>query len=316
MTIDGEDRVETQIPAVEAEAATPDTEVQTTDEPLDLGSALAALRATEPQVAAPAVPDTQGTGTEGSSATGEAGAIGELGAIPTGDDASTGGSAAGSEQIDYMASGRGLIQEINQQAAVAAQQRFREQGIKKLSVSDLYVRDERSGSVLFKNPENEGRPFATRMEAQQWCDSINRDIDEHFKQEAINTRNEYLEAAAPTLRLLAFAPKFDALDSRQQDVFDKLVAPYAITDEVGGTIGYSCDLDIALAQAQSIAAAFSTPAAAIAAANGAADSQPVAPAAPTGPALDMKTSGGAGTPAGEPKTLQEAFVQIRKGEKK
>nr|DAG29635.1 MAG TPA: hypothetical protein [Caudoviricetes sp.] len=156
------------------------------------------------------------------------------------------------EAVDYNGIGRNIVNEINRQAAIQANEEFSKRGIRKMSVKDLYERDEQRGIVTYRNPENRNRPFEKRTEAQEYCDSVNRDIEAEWKNLARERQMKILNDVAPALRMIQFAPKFDSLDDDTKEMFDTVIEPYEIKNRQGEIVGYSCDLDAALAQAKRI----------------------------------------------------------------
>jgi len=212
------------------------------------------------------------------------------------------------QAVDYNGISKNIVGEINRQAAIQANQEFSSRGIRKMSVKDLYERDEQRGIVTYRNPDNRNRPFETRKEAQDYCDSINRDIEEEWKNVAREKQKKILNDVAPALRMLQFAPKFDKLDADTQEMFDTVIEPYEIRNRQGEIVGYSCDLDAALAQAKRIVNKVSS------------KRQPQAQAASqkaAAPVLDTPTGArpdGAGDK--EPTNLAEAmkmYNQMKKG---
>jgi len=216
------------------------------------------------------------------------------------------GYADSSTSVDYSAFARGMVEEITKAAAQQATEYFKEQGIEKFNVNMLYKRDE-DGTVTFENPDNPRQPFASRQEAQAWCDAINSDIDNEWRRTATEKRNEILGQAMPAMRLLQFAPTFNAMSKNEQDIFDTLIEPYAVTNDYGQTIGYNCDLDAFAGQARKIAARYGSTQ----------QAQQVAtqqPAPPSGPAVDMRASGSQSQPQAEvtdPKDLTEAMKMLK-----
>lgn len=218
------------------------------------------------------------------------------------------------EAFDYVDIGRSYIKSAQQLAVQSANQLFRQQNIRKASINDLYQKDE-DGRVSFTNPDDPNRPFSNRTEAQQWCDAFNAQIDSEWRNTVQQYQNQYAKDIQPTLRVLSFAPQYDAMSAKEQKVFDQVVEEYAIKDSSGMTVGYSCDLGAAKRMAQNICRSMS-------------DSEPAAQQTQQqqqriqggGPAVDAKTSG-SGNPQNDnqqPKNLSEAMkmvMQQKKGNK-
>lgn len=172
------------------------------------------------------------------------------------------------------------------------------------SINDIYERDEQTGRVRFRNPDDPNRDFSSRYEAQQFVDAMNKQISTEFRQRVNMKQRELIQQEGPRLRTLEFAPRYNAMDQTTKDIFDDLIEPYAVRDGAGDVIGFNVNLEPVARQAERIAARFKQQA-------------PTAPAAaqekekPTGPALDMKT-GASVTGDAEPKTIGEALKMYDK----
>lgn len=221
-----------------------------------------------------------------------------------------GGSGDAYSGADYQAVSRQLSHDAGQAAVRMAVEEFRKQGIRPFEMNDLYERDERAGRVVYRNPDDPNRPFSSRMEAQQWIDSFNSQLMNETKKRAREISRDINKAIAPTRRLLAFAPKYDAMDVRVREVFDDLIEGYEIRNAQGEVVGYSCDLDKAHSRAERMASKYSS--------RGQAARERKPRREPTQPATDMRSHGtsrsGNGTPE-EPKTLEDAFRIMREQRK-
>ena len=78
-------------------------------------------------------------------------------------------------------------------------------------MNDLYERTS-DGRVIYHNPDDPNRPFSSRMEAQSWIDSFNGQVRNELKRRALEIRNEDAGSILPSLRLMDFAPSYDAMD--------------------------------------------------------------------------------------------------------
>lgn len=231
-----------------------------------------------------------------------------------------GGSPAASEELegdgevgqpyDYNGIGQAYVQSAQQMAIRAANKTFKDNGISKVSINDLYERDE-SGRVSFSNPDDPDHPFQSRAEAQQWCDAFNSQVDNEWRNTVMQYQQQFAKDIQPTLRTIDFAPEYDSMTPKQQEVFDEITDGYRIKDRSGTVIGYSCDLRAAKRMAENICASFE-------------DQAPQGQAASTahingaGPALDANTSG-TGNPQNEkrePKNMAEAMKMIADHRKK
>lgn len=222
-------------------------------------------------------------------------------------DAGVGGNAASNEPVDYSPARQQIYQGINQQAMQNVVKRFQDNGIRMWEIADLYDKDEQSGRVTFKNPDDEQRPFQSRKEAQDFVDAMNRQINMKFQSEIRQEQQKLLQEAKPSLSMLDFVPVYQNMSDAERGVFDDLITPYAVRDANGNINGFNCDLNAAANQARAIAARFAQSAQAESA-------QSEKKEEPTAPAVDMAT--GTGEVANdEPKDLSEAFAMINKKKK-
>ena len=222
--------------------------------------------------------------------------------------ADTYGSQGFTEQ-DYQDIQQTIAKSVTQQAAMAANEKFKELGIEQVTINHLYQRDDR-GRVTFQNPDDPDRPFTSRAEAQQWVDAYNSQVKQQWTQYAREMQQQFVNDTLPAVRLMQFAPVYDSMDAMHQQVFDQLIEPYVIRDSTGMEIGFNCDLMEAKAQADRLCETFGTPAQTI-------PQTSSESTAPTGPALDMQTSGSS-NPQNDPevpKNLNDAFKLLAKQKK-
>lgn len=125
------------------------------------------------------------------------------------------GSSALPGEVDYAAVKRGLIENLNKSAIAKAAKEFRDAKIREFQMNDLYERTS-DGRVIYHNPDDPNRPFSSRMEAQSWIDSFNGQVRNELKRRALEIRNEDAGSILPSLRLMDFAPSYDAILSRSQ----------------------------------------------------------------------------------------------------
>lgn len=216
--------------------------------------------------------------------------------------------------IDYNEVGKAYVQSAQNMAVQAVNKLFQDNGVQKVTINDLYEKDDR-GRVSFNNPDDPDHPFQSRAEAQSWCDAFNAQVDSEWKRQVQVQANAYMKDIQPMLRLMDFAPEFDAMTPKQQKVFDQVVEGYAIKDKAGDVIGYSCDLREAKRVALNICNEF-----------GETQETDVSPAdagtgaavQSAGPATDAKTSGSSNpqNTNNEPKNLEEAMKMIAEQKKK
>lgn len=143
---------------------------------------------------------------------------------------------------------------------------------------DIYRVDPDTGVATFYNPDT-GRPFTgdnPRAQAKQWVEDYNEDLRDTFNRYAEQRKTQLSEAAAPVIELMKFAPTYENLDPVRQQMLDALIEDYEVNDADGNPIGYSIDLNKALAQVNKQVAAIQ---------------QTAQKKPPTGPAIDMPVSG-------------------------
>ena len=253
---------------------------------------------TEAEASAPVATDEQGTVEAPASTSTEQPATSE----------NVGGSTASSEVTDYTPARQQLLQGINQQALQNVATRFRENGIRMWEIGDLYTKDEQTGRVSFKNPDDETRDFQSRKEAQDFCDTMNTQINRKFQSEVIEEQRKLLEQAKPTLNMVEFVPIYKGMSEVERSIFDELITPHAVRDATNNIVGFSTDLYAAASQAKSIASRFASQS----------ESQPKAKAAKkeetSGPATDLPAGTG-DVASDEPKDLSEAFAMLNKKKK-
>lgn len=219
-----------------------------------------------------------------------------------------GGSGDGYEGADYQALQDQLTAEVNQAAMRQAVAEYQRDGIRPITMNDLYQRDQSTGRVTYMNPDDPTRPFSSRMEAQQWIDSFNSQLRQEIQARARAVSRELSKQMAPARRLLAFAPTFDAMDARTREVFDDLIEGYEVRNQQGEVVGYSCDLNKAAERARRMAAKYGR------SGGGASKTGASQPETRT-PAEDLRSHGSASArrkdPNREPKDLNEAFEIMR-----
>lgn len=222
------------------------------------------------------------------------------------------GSSALPGEVDYAAVKRGLIENLNKSAIAKAAKEFRDAKIREFQMNDLYERTS-DGRVIYHNPDDPNRPFSSRMEAQSWIDSFNGQVRNELKRRALEIRNEDAGSILPSLRLMDFAPSYDAMDDAVREMFDDLIEGYEVLDSNGNVVGYNCDLDKMASKAERLASRLSKPK----------PSKRRTKATKTvnegtrQPSLDMKShgSGGNGKMKREPQTLEEAMLRLRQQNK-
>jgi len=113
---------------------------------------------------------------------------------------------------------------------------------------DICKRDS-DGVPRFYNPDT-GREFTgdnPRRQAQEWVDDYNRDLANKFNSTCEGYSKKLLEQENPRIAVLEFAPTYNGLDPVRRSMLDSIIEDYEVTDSNGDIIGYSCDLNKALA---------------------------------------------------------------------
>ena len=222
------------------------------------------------------------------------------------------GSSALPGEIDYAAVKRGLIENLNKSAIAKAAKEFRDANIREFQMKDLYERTS-DGRVIYHNPDDPNRPFSSRMEAQSWIDSFNGQVRNELKRRALEIRNEDADSILPSLRLMDFAPSYDAMDDAVREMFDDLIEGYEVLDSNGNVVGYNCDLDKMASKAERMASRFSK----VKPSKRRTKAKKTADEGARQPSLDMRShgSGGNGKMKREPQTLEEAMLRLRQQKK-
>ena len=114
---------------------------------------------------------------------------------------------------------------------------------------DICIRRE-DGSVVFMNPDT-GKPFSgdnPRAQARQWVNDYNEELRKVFNEVAGQRFNDVMESQKCRIETMRFAPTYEKLDPVRRGMFDAIIEDYVVTDDEGNLVGYSCDLNKALAQ--------------------------------------------------------------------
>lgn len=221
---------------------------------------------------------------------------------PAGTDSEEGGEGAGGAfdievtEDDIQKYEEDLYAELRDQAIGEVAQEFIKHGVRnqngRLGATfddpDICKRDS-DGVPHFYNPET-GQEFHgdnPRRQAQEWVDDYNRELARAFNNACEEYEKHLRQEAEPKLAVMKFKPKYDKLDDIRKGMFDNIVEDYEVKDPNGDVIGYSCDLDKALALVERQISMIQSYA------KTHAPQQEEQAQQPTGPALDMKTSSGA-----------------------
>jgi len=234
--------------------------------------------------------------------------------VDTGESGTSSGSVfSGIEDIDIEKYENSINADLRARTIKDISDDFIERGVRNhngklgatLDDDDICIRDD-DGVPHFYNPETgqEFRGDNPRRQAQEWVDDYNRELARVFNEACKIHEDDLRKQVEPSLAVIRFAPKYDKLDDIRRGMLDNIIEDYEVTDNNGKVIGYSCDLDKALnmvdRQIKMIQDYAKT-------------QQPAQKPAPTGPALDMKTSSGA-VQAGDntpPSSLAEAMERLQ-----
>lgn len=255
-----------------------------------------------------AVPYADGDGASDAGKPGEPGDGDGADGAQVGEDTGDGVAFSEDELSQYKES---VLEGVRDRAIADVAQAFINKGIRnhdgvlgaRIDDPDICKYDDDKVPHFF-NPET-GREFDgnnPRREAQQWVDDYNKELKDAFNRTCSQYVDKLMKDEQPSIAVLEFAPQYEKLDPIRKGMLDSLLEDYEVTDKDGDVIGYSVDLNTALAavnrQVQTMQQYYKaqTPS----------QSEPAAPAAQT-PALDMKSTASGGTPGREPRSLAEAL---------
>lgn len=244
------------------------------------------------------------------------GTPGGLGA-PAGDDAGEdiGGIASlfGESDIDIEQYRADTSERVRNQSIEDVTQEFIKRGYRNtngmlgatISDPDICKRDE-DGVPHYYNPDTgmEFRGDNPRRQANEWCEDYNKEFARIFNNACAEYEAYLMKQETPKLAVLEFKPKYEKLDPIRRGMFDNVIEDYEVKDSNGVLIGYSCDLDKALALVDRQISMIQ---------KYAKEHQPADPVKPEpkGPALDMPAGGGTGQQQEAPRSLEEAMLRIQ-----
>ena len=301
-------------------------EIQATSEPTDIAQAFklynqANRAAAEEPVASGEVgePDGVESGEPITSSDGAGEPIGStVGTEPDDTDGSLGGSTTFVEPIDYSPAKQEVLKNIQNQAIENVRKELKDNGVEMWSITDIREQEtdrngEPTGRVVYRNPDDPNNPFTSRTEAQAFIDSINNEIQNLFRKKVNEEQQNLLNQSWPTLQMMDFANTYQSMNQIEKDIFDDLVAPYAITNDKNAIIGFNVNLGAVANTARQIAKRFNTGNSnqGETQTNGKAKQQ-----TSTQPAMDIKSGNGASLDETEPKTLGEALKRVDEANRK
>ena len=243
----------------------PDVAAQQEDasSPTDLAAAFAALRGNDKAAAQTPMATGEAQSTESGTNGGSQSAP-----VQPGESGISGTDAADLSGLDVNAYGQSLLNGIRQQVIQQKRDEWTQRGYRTFSVQDLARRNEDDGSYYYVNPDdgqqNWDRPGYrgfSRREAQEWCDSFNKELNEQWKKECSALEKEMMNSYAPTFRMLQFYDTYNKMSDAEKDIFNELSDAYAIVDRNGTIQGFNADLNLLARQAKSMASRFGTQAA-------------------------------------------------------
>lgn len=162
-------------------------------------------------------------------------------------------------------------------------------GVLGVTINDPEVRkNDEDGVPHFYNlyTGEEIRGENPRAKCQELIDDYNSNLAAAFNKACAQYEQFLREKEEPMLAVKKFAPRYEKLDPIRQQMFDNVISDYEIKDDDGDVIGYSCDLDKALALVEKQITTIQTYAKNM-------QQQQPQQQKPSGPALDMKNSSGA-----------------------
>lgn len=280
------------------------------EEPEDLASAFAALQRSRQEDAAGDLGDGEDSGDDDDSADDAADdeddeALEDYGQNPAG---GPGDAYAGA---DLQAVEQQLTQQVSQLAIRQAAAEFQREGIRPITMNDLYRRDESTGRVVYQNPDDPTRPFSSRMEAQQWIDSFNSQLRQEIQTKARSINRELQRQVAPTRNLIQFVPRYQGMSQDAQEILDDLIEGSEVRNARGEVVGYTCDLDSMADRAERMAAKYSR-------GKGGKGGSGDGHRQQRRPATDMRSHGSSSEPRKldrEPRDINEAFQIMRERRK-
>lgn len=209
---------------------------------------------------------------------------------------------------DLQAVEQQLTQQVSQLAIRQAAAEFQQEGIRPITMNDLYRRDEKTGRVVYQNPDDPSRPFSSRMEAQQWIDSFNSQLRQEVQAKARELNRELQKQVAPTRNLIRFVPRYQGMSQDAQEILDDLIEGSEVRNARGEVVGYTCDLDAMANRAERMASKYSR----------GGGSGKTRAKQQRRPATDMRSHGSASEPRKldrEPRDINEAFQIMRERRK-
>lgn len=233
------------------------------------------------------------------------------GAAPQGQPSQGGAGQAPVQQQQPTVSANDIRVILQNQAVNMTRKEFSDRDIRHITINDLYKNDEQTGRVTFINPDDPNRPFSSRMEAQDFVNAWNQQIDDEMRAYATEVYKQLQDDEADVIRLVEFNPTYQAMPPVVQQTFEALLQPYQTTNSQGQIVFPGADFNRLHQQAINIVQ--------LNAARGRQAQQSQAPQAqsqPHTPAVDLKSgSSGAKKNDRPPRTLGEAMQRVNEEKK-
>lgn len=195
-------------------------------------------------------------GTDDQNDSGELGGQSDTGGEITSPDGSIDTSYQGISEDEIQSINDSIIKQAEESAIKDVAQAFIKRGIRhrngKLGANiddpDIMKRDS-DGVPTFYNPDT-GREFTgdnPRRQAMEWVEDYNKELATAFNQACRQYVDKVVEIEKPRMETLKFAPIYEKLDPVRKSMLDSIIEDYEVQDTDGNVIGYSCDLNKALA---------------------------------------------------------------------
>ena len=247
-------------------------------------------------------------GGSGGSATASGGTAEQPAQVPQNQQSASAAAQQRQQQQQAAVTSQTMKKTLQQQAIQMAVDEAREHNVKLLTLNDLYQRDENTGQVTFINPDDERRPFSSRIEAQQFVDSFNRSVNDEIGAYARELYDQLLDAQSDVFDIVDFAQTYNSMSPQEQQTFEALLAPYEQKNELGQIVFPGADFEMLHRQALNLVAMSN---ASRAQQRTQQQRQQQQVPAQHRPATDMKSSGGtASAEQKPPRNLGEALRRV------
>lgn len=209
-----------------------------------------------------------------------------------------------------------ILDNVKKQSIEEVTREFKEQNFVPMTWDNITIRNEKTGEIEYMNPDTKyKKPFNSRVEAAQWLESVNKQLEQHYQKKCQARQNERIQQIKPLLDVYSIIPEYTKLNKVEKLLMDNYIQGYELKTEDGQIYGYSCDLNVALQKAKNAAKDLNL--------NESTSQQQTSNQANNAPinndelpATDMKSSGSSPAPdteeEKEPTNLSEALAQYKK----